>query len=70
MSFHPDCFDDADQYREWRKSGVTAGEYATPCMDCSAKYKAEMGERCKPTVVKMLFEVNRNATKPVTPKEE
>lgn len=59
MSFYPKCFDSVEQYREWRKSAITAKEFATPCMDCSAKYKSEVGARCEPVVVRDLCSVHR-----------
>lgn len=54
---YPRCFDSLSEYRGWRTLAVTAHEAATPCTDCTARYKATMAEeaRCYPNEMRINF---------------
>lgn len=54
---HPRCFDTQQQFNDWLHLARTAREQASPCGDCSRRYKHDMtqAKRCFPVVVRRDF---------------
>lgn len=54
---YPKCFDNNQQYREWRASAIIAKESVSLCADCSARYQELIGPRCNRVEVRANFTV-------------
>ena len=62
----PACFDTQSQYDNWLKMARTAKEQASPCSDCSKRFKYQMtqAKRCDVIVVRRDFSfIPASATK-------
>lgn len=63
---YPLCFDSLEQYKEWRRVGITAREECSICSDCTAKYKHAMQSqgRCDGYKATAHFTLFSNKSRP------
>lgn len=56
---YPACYPSQADYTDWARYARTAHELASPCMDCTKRYRAEMTHagRCDRKEVQTVFVV-------------
>lgn len=66
---YPQCFNSQGQFDDWTRMARTAHEQASPCGDCSKKYKQSMLQagRCDVKVVRRDFTYTVKAKKEALP---